>query len=55
MTKGILLAKRLFIHGKKLDTEREGVQEGAIKLWDDSDQSQKGEDGRTVSAFTVSL
>lgn len=34
-----------------LDTEKDGVQEAAIKLWNDSDQLSKGEGGRTASGL----
>lgn len=34
-----------------LETEKEGVQEAAIKLWEDSDQLKKGENGRTASGL----
>lgn len=34
-----------------LETEKEGVQEAAIKLWNDSDQLNKGENGRTASGL----
>lgn len=34
-----------------LDTEKDGVQEAAIKLWNDSDQLKKGENGRTPSGL----
>lgn len=34
-----------------LDTEKDGVQEAAIKLWNDSDQLTKGEGGRTASGL----
>lgn len=34
-----------------LDTEKDGVQEAAIKLWNDSDQMSKGENGRTASGL----
>jgi len=34
-----------------LDTEKDGVQEAAIKLWNDSDQLNKGEGGRTASGL----
>lgn len=34
-----------------LDTERDGVQEAAIKLWNDSDQLKKQKDGRTASGL----
>lgn len=34
-----------------LDTEKDGVQEAAIKLWNDSDQLNKGENGRTASGL----
>lgn len=34
-----------------LDTEKDGVQEAAIKLWRDSDQQTRNEDGRTASGL----
>jgi hypothetical protein len=34
-----------------LDTEKDGVQEAAITLWNDSDQMNKGENGRTASGL----
>lgn len=34
-----------------LETEKDGVQEAAINLWNDSDQMKKGEDGRTPSGL----
>jgi hypothetical protein len=34
-----------------LDTEKDGVQEAAIKLWNDSDQLNKGANGRTASGL----
>ena len=34
-----------------LDTEKDGVQEAAIKLWNDSDQLNKGKNGRTASGL----
>lgn len=34
-----------------LETEKDGVQEAAIKLWNDSDQLNKGDDGRTASGL----
>jgi hypothetical protein len=34
-----------------LDTEKDGVQEAAVKLWNDSDQLKKGENGRTASGL----
>jgi hypothetical protein len=34
-----------------LDTEKDGVQEAAIKLWEDSDQLKKGKNGRTASGL----
>ena len=34
-----------------LETEKDGVQEAAINLWNDSDQMNKGEDGRTPSGL----
>jgi hypothetical protein len=36
---------------EKLDTDKDGVQEGAKKLWDDSDQASRGENGRTASGL----
>jgi hypothetical protein len=36
---------------EKLDTEREGIQESAKLLWDDSDQLSKKENGRTSSGL----
>jgi len=36
---------------EKLETDREGVQESAKTLWDDSDQLNKGENGRTASGL----
>ena len=36
---------------EKLDTDREGVQESAKTLWNDSDQLNKGENGRTASGL----
>jgi hypothetical protein len=36
---------------EKLDSDKDGVQEGAKKLWDDSDQMQRGENGRTASGL----
>ena len=34
-----------------LETEKDGVQEAAINLWNDSDQMNKGENGRTASGL----
>jgi hypothetical protein len=34
-----------------LETEKDGVQEAAINLWNDSDQLNKGENGRTASGL----
>lgn len=34
-----------------LETEKDGVQEAAINLWNDSDQLNKGKDGRTASGL----
>lgn len=34
-----------------LDTDKDGVQDAAIKLWNDSDQLKKGEDNRTTSGL----
>ena len=36
---------------ERLDTDREGVQDGARKLWNDSDQLHKGENGRTPTGL----
>ena len=36
---------------EKLDTDKEGVQEAAKLLWDESDQLNKGENGRTPSGL----
>ncbi len=36
---------------EKLESEKTGVQDGAKKLWDDSDQNKKGENGRTSSGL----
>jgi homing endonuclease-like protein/LAGLIDADG DNA endonuclease family protein len=34
-----------------LESEKDGVQEAAINLWNDSDQNNRGEDGRTPSGL----
>lgn len=36
---------------EKLESEKAGVQDGAKKLWDDSNQLKKGENGRTASGL----
>lgn len=36
---------------EKLDTDKDGVQEAAKKLWDESDQLVKGENGMTASGL----
>lgn len=36
---------------EKLESEKTGVQDGAKKLWDDSNQMKKGENGRTASGL----
>lgn len=36
---------------EKLDSEKTGVQDGAKKLWDDSNHLNKGENGRTPSGL----
>lgn len=36
---------------EKLDTERNGIQEAAKVLWDDSDQNNRQENGRTASGL----
>lgn len=36
---------------EKLDSDKDGVQEGAKKLWEDSDQNNKNPNGRTASGL----
>lgn len=36
---------------ERLETDREGVQEGAKLLWDESDQNNRQENGRTISGL----
>lgn len=49
---GRIIGKALYSSTvEKLDTERDGIQEAAKKLWDDSDQLNKGENGRTSSGL----
>lgn len=49
---GNIIGKLLYASTvEKLESEKEGVQEGAKKLWNDSDQNNKGENGRTPSGL----
>lgn len=49
---GRIIGKALYSSTvEKLDTERDGIQEAAKKLWDDSDHLSKGENGRTASGL----
>jgi hypothetical protein len=49
---GRIIGKALYSSTvEQLDTERDGIQESAKKLWDDSDQLNKGENGRTASGL----
>lgn len=49
---GRIIGKALFSSTvEKLETDREGVQEAAKLLWDDSDQLNKRENGRTASGL----
>lgn len=49
---GRIIGKALYSSTvEQLETERECVQEAAIKLWEDSNQLEKGEDGRTISGL----
>lgn len=49
---GKIIGKALYSSTVELlDTEKDGVQEAAIKLWNDSDQLTKGEDNRTTSGL----
>lgn len=49
---GRIIGKALYSSTvEQLDTERDGIQESAKKLWDDSDQLNKGENGRTSSGL----
>lgn len=49
---GRIIGKALYSSTvEKLDTDREGIQHAAKLLWDDSDQLNKGENGRTPSGL----
>ena len=49
---GKIIGKALYSSTvEKLDTERDGIQEAARNLWDDSDQTNKQENGRTASGL----
>lgn len=49
---GRIIGKALYSSTvETLETEKDGVQEAAINLWNDSDQMQKGADGRTPSGL----
>jgi len=49
---GKIIGKALYSSTvEKLETDRDGIQEAAKKLWDDSDQLSKQENGRTPSGL----
>jgi hypothetical protein len=49
---GNIIGKALYSSTvEQLESEKDGVQEAAIKLWEASDQNKKGEDGRTPSGL----
>ncbi|MHB1316952.1 MAG: hypothetical protein ACYCZW_03840, partial [Minisyncoccota bacterium] len=49
---GNIIGKLLYTSTvEKIESEKKGVQEGAKKLWDGSDQLNKGENGRTSSGL----
>lgn len=49
---GNIIGKALYSSTvEQLESEKDGVQEAAINLWNDSDQLKKGEDGRTPSGL----
>lgn len=49
---GNIIGKTLYSSTvEKLDTDKDGVQEAAKLLWDESDQLSKGENGRTSSGL----
>jgi hypothetical protein len=49
---GNIIGKALYTSTvEKLDTDKDGVSEAAKLLWDESDQLNKGEDGRTSSGL----
>ncbi len=50
--KGRIIGKALYSSTvEQLESEKDGVQEAAINLWNDSDQMNKGKDGRTASGL----
>jgi len=49
---GKIIGKLLYTSTvEKLESEKKGVQDGAKKLWDDSNQNKRGENGRTSSGL----
>ncbi len=49
---GNIIGKALYSSTvEKLDTDRDGVQEAAKLLWDESDQTNRGDNGRTPSGL----
>jgi len=49
---GNIIGKLLYTSTvEKLQSEKKGVQDGAKKLWDDSNQMKRGENGRTSSGL----
>jgi len=49
---GNIIGKALYSSTvEQLESEKDGVQEAAINLWNDSDQMNKGENGRTPSGL----
>lgn len=49
---GRIIGKALYSSTvEKLDTERDGIQDAAKILWDDSDQNKRQENGRTASGL----
>lgn len=49
---GNIIGKLLYTSTvEKLESEKKGVQDGAKKLWDDSNQMKRGENGRTASGL----
>ena len=49
---GRIIGKALYSSTvEKLDTDRDGIQEAAKVLWDDSDQNHRQENGRTASGL----
>jgi len=49
---GNIIGKLLYTSTvEKLESEKKGVQDGAKKLWNDSNQMKRGENGRTTSGL----